>query len=157
MKIRGIVDEDFAQYKKPSMFLICPYCSFKCDKENNNQICQNSSLVNIPIIEINNTTLIQRYINNPITKALVFGGLEPLDSFDEVYSFIKEFRQYSKDPIIIYTGYNKSEIINQINQVKQFKNIIIKFGRYIPNRPSIYDNILEKTLASDNQYAERIS
>ena len=157
MKIRGIVYEDFAQYKKPSMFLICPYCSFKCDKENNNQICQNSSLVKVPIIEVNNTTLIQRYINNPITNALVFGGLEPFDSFDEIYSFIKEFRQYSKDLIIIYTGYNENEIINQIEQIKQFKNIIIKFGRYIPDRPSIYDNILGKTLASDNQYAERIS
>ena len=38
-----------------------------------------------------------------------------------------------------------------------FKNIIIKFGRYIPNRNNKYDEILGVTLASDNQFAEKIS
>ena len=35
--------------------------------------------------------------------------------------------------------------------------IIIKWGRYIPNRPSRYDEILGVTLASDNQYGKQIS
>ena len=38
-----------------------------------------------------------------------------------------------------------------------FDNIIIKFGRYIPNKQSHYDNILGVNLASDNQYAVKIS
>ena len=41
--------------------------------------------------------------------------------------------------------------------LKNYDNIIIKYGRYIPNQPSRYDSILGVTLASDNQYAERIS
>ena len=36
------------------------------------------------------------------------------------------------------------------------KNIIIKFGRFIPNRPSRYDEVLGVELASDNQFAKRI-
>lgn len=157
MRIRGIVDEDFIQYKLPSMFLICPFCSFKCDKESNSQVCQNSSIVSLPIIEIDTLKLVNRYLSNPISKSVVFGGLEPLDSFDEIYEFIKLLRQYSKDTVVIYTGYNKSEIEDKIKQLSLFNNIIMKFGRYVPNRPNIYDKILEKTLASDNQYAEAIS
>ena len=37
-----------------------------------------------------------------------------------------------------------------------FTNIIIKFGRYIPNQKPHYDEVLGVNLASDNQYAERI-
>jgi len=33
MKIVNLIDEDFCQYKKPSMFIGMPKCSFKCDKE----------------------------------------------------------------------------------------------------------------------------
>ena len=157
MRIRGIVDEDFIQYKLPSMFLICPFCSFKCDKESNSNVCQNSSIVSLPIIDVDTLKLVKRYLNNPISKSIVFGGLEPFDSFDEVYSFIELLRQSSNDPIIIYTGYNKSEIVEQISKLSLFNNIIIKFGRYIPNRQSVYDSVLGKTLASDNQYAEVIS
>jgi hypothetical protein len=36
-------------------------------------------------------------------------------------------------------------------------NIIIKYGRFIPNHQPHYDEILGVKLASDNQYAERIS
>ena len=52
---------------------------------------------------------------------------------------------------------NPEEIIDQVEKLMDFKNIIIKFGRYIPDRPSKFDEVLGVTLASDNQYAERIS
>ena len=44
-----------------------------------------------------------------------------------------------------------------INNLKQFPNIIIKFGRFIPNQQSHYDEVLGINLASDNQYAKKIS
>lgn len=37
--LKGLVEEDFINYKKPSMFLIFPYCSFKCDEECGRDIC----------------------------------------------------------------------------------------------------------------------
>ena len=37
-----------------------------------------------------------------------------------------------------------------------YDNIIIKFGRYIPNQQSHFDIVLGVNLASDNQYAERL-
>ena len=61
------------------------------------------------------------------------------------------------DDIVIYTGYKKCEIENQLHQLKQFSNIIVKFGRYIPMQPPIYDEVLGVELASPNQYAERIN
>ena len=61
------------------------------------------------------------------------------------------------DDIVIYTGYKKYEIENQLAQLKQFPNIVVKFGRYIPQQPPVYDEVLGVELASLNQYAERIS
>ena len=159
MQLRGIKYEDITQYYKTSMFLICPFCSFKCDKENGNQICQNSNVINYPIIDINDDKIIHRYLENKMTSAIVFGGLEPMDSFDEVIRFIDKLRnQYScDDDCVIYSGYNKNELIEQIKELKKYKNIIIKYGRFIPNEKAHLDKILGVNLASSNQYAEQLS
>ena len=159
MKIKGLKDEDFVNFKKPSMFIIAPSCTFKCDIDNNCEVCQNSHLAHAPIIEIDNQTLIERYLNNNITKAIVFGGLEPLDNFKEMFDFIKLLRKEycCKDEIVIYTGYNKFELTEQLKILKQFPNIIVKFGRYFKDCEPIYDEVLGLELASPNQYAERIS
>ena len=57
---------------------------------------------------------------------------------------------------MIYTGYDKQEICEQIDKMMNFKNIIIKFGRYVPNQKEHYDEVLGINLASNNQYAEEI-
>lgn len=157
MKIKNIIDEDFTNYKKPSMFIAFPYCTFKCDRECGKPICQNSDLAYAPNIEIETGIIIQRYLNNPITSALVLGGLEPFDSFGDMVSLIYQFRLECDDDIIIYTGYVEDEIFTQVIMLKEFKNIIIKFGRYIPNSNKHYSNLLGIELASDNQYAVKIS
>ena len=41
MFVKGIIDEDFVNYKKPVMYIAFPCCSFKCDKENGARYCQN--------------------------------------------------------------------------------------------------------------------
>jgi len=40
--------------------------------------------------------------------------------------------------------------------LKDFDNIIIKYGRFIPGQEKHYDEILGVYLASNNQYAERL-
>lgn len=156
MKVKGLVDEDLLQYKKPCMFIIFPYCSFKCDKEYGKPICQNSSLAQAKCIDIDIAEIIERYMNNPISKALCCGGLEPMDSYDDLYNLIENFRAFTDDDIVIYTGFNKSEIEDKIKELIPFGNIIIKYGRFTPNQKSHYDKVLGINLASDNQYAERI-
>ena len=157
MKLKQLIDEDFVNYRKPSMFIGTTKCSFKCDKECGMQVCQNSTLATARSIDIDNETLIKRYINNPITSAVVIGGLEPFDTWNELYLFIKQFRRLCSDDIVIYTGYQEDEIKDQIQRLKvEFYNIIVKFGRYIPNKQSHLDEILGVNLASDNQYARRI-
>lgn len=155
--LKDIVDEDFVNYKKTSMFLIFPNCTFKCDKENGNKICQNSSLVREPNVEIEIAAVVNRYCCNSLSHSIVCGGLEPFDSWKELLSLICELRKVTEDDIIIYTGYKEEEITEQINQLAQFSNIIIKFGRFIPNQSSHLDAVLGINLASPNQYARRIS
>lgn len=158
MKIKGIIFEDTVNYKKISLTIMMPICSFKCDKECGIPVCQNSKLANSPDIEINPKKIIKTYyLDNPIVEALVFQGLEPFDTFDDLVDFISEFRKVSDDDIVIYTGYNIEEIPNEICYLQKYNNIIIKFGRYIPNQESHFDDVLGINLASSNQYAEHIS
>lgn len=152
MKIKGLITEDFVNYKKVSMTIIYPYCTFKCGED----YCQNSPLAKSPIIEISIDDLVNRYINNPITEAVIMQGLEPFDSWNDLKEFVQKLREYSNDDIVIYTGYNKDEVIEYVKELSIYSNIIIKFGRYIPNQEKHYDNVLGVYLASENQYAERI-
>lgn len=152
MIIKKIIDEDFSNYKKPSMFICTPRCTMKCGEE----LCQNSPWLKQPDIEVNPIDIIQRYENNGLTQAVVLGGLESFDSWADLYNFIFLFRSVSDDDIVIYTGYTKCEIADKIEQLKQFPNIIVKFGRYVPNQQPHYDEVLGVDLASDNQYAEKI-
>ena len=157
MKIKGIIFEDFVNYKKPSMVIEFPYCNFKCDKECGQKVCQNSDLVNSPNKDISIIRIVKTYMENNITNAIVFQGLEPFDSKHDLYQLIKVFREYTKDDIVIYTGYTEEELDYEIQVLKRlFKNIIIKFGRFIPNQPSYYDETLGVFLASSNQYAKKI-
>ena len=101
--------------------------------------------------------MISVYDKSIFQSSVVFGGVEPFEQFAELYSFICDFRKEHNDDIVIYTGFNKEEISACIDRLKEFRNIIIKFGRYIPNSEKRFDNILGVTLASLNQYAEKIS
>ena len=157
MFIKGIEAENFGNYYKPSMFIAFPNCSFKCDKECGMQVCQNSALAAAPRIEVSMIDLITLYKNNSISEAIVFGGLEPFDSWNDMFSFIQVIRHETLDDIVIYTGYREEEIEDKLSILRQIPNIIIKFGRFIPNREKRYDKILGLQLASDNQYARRIS
>lgn len=170
MKIKGITDECFTDYDFPSLYIAFPHCDFKCDKENGACFCQNSALAKEPDIEISKEELIKRYIDNPITKAIVIGGLEPFDDAVDLLALIDcARRQFGiKDPIVIYTGYEEAELEmgnygrignKEIQQsywknIKESGNIIVKFGRFRPNQEKHFDKILGVWLASNNQYAK---
>ena len=112
----------------------------------------------MPDIKIKIDKVFERYVKNPITEAVILGGLEPFFNFDEVYNLISYFRQKNcNDDFVIYTGYYPNEVENYIEKLKKFKNIIIKFGRFIPKSASVFDKILGVKLASKNQFAEKIS
>lgn len=154
--LKGIVDENFQDYKKASMFLAFPRCDFKCFRELNLPIsmCQNFSSIKSENIKVRIEDIFERYIKNAISESIVLGGLEPFLSFDEMFNLIKYFReQKCDDDFVIYTGYNLNEIKDEIDKIKKFKNIVVKLGRFIPNSKKKFDKILGVTLASENQYA----
>lgn len=157
--VGGVRDEDFVNYKKPSMYLAFPNCTFKCEKECGKRVCQNNTLATSPAIETKIMTVINRYLSNPITKAVVCSGLDPIDSWANLKTFIAEFRRFSEDDIVIYTGYTEEEV-NKMGVLQYLKrnhtNIIMKFGRFIPDSTERYDEVLGVVLASDNQYAKRV-
>lgn len=156
MYIRNIQIEDFINYKKPAMFIGIGKCDWKCCKEGgfDTTMCQNSPLNNTQESFHSINELVRLYLDNNITKAIVFGGLEPLHDqyWKSVYNFIKYFREFSNDDVVIYTGYYPYEIAHILYHLSNFNNIILKFGRFVPNAQTKYDNVLGVELASDNQY-----
>lgn len=155
MKLKFLNELDFVNYKKPSMFIGAPSCTFKCGRMN----CQNSGLANEPIITIPTKQIIDKYRQNKMSEAIVFGGLEPFDNWNELLEFIKLLRReyFIRDDVVIYTGYNKDEIDPQkIELLTNLGNVIIKWGRYIPNGEPHFDEILGINLISSNQYAEKL-
>lgn len=160
MKIKGLKDVDYINYKIPSMFVIFPKCTFKCDKENGCSLCQNSNLAHESTLDISILTLLDRYESNPLSKAIVCGGLEPFDSPEDLTSLVAAARECRgiEDDIVIYTGYTEEELSRTYvyNKIITYKNIIIKFGRFRPNEKPHYDEVLGVNLVSSNQYAKRI-
>jgi len=155
MKLRGLVAEDFCNFKLPSMFIASAVCDWKCCTEagHSADLCQNSPLAQSPIRDISDETLVKMYLSNPITKAIVVGGLEPMLQFDELRHLLSALRaRDTKSPFVIYTGYYPEEIEDKLVALRG-QNVIVKFGRYIPNRPTRYDDLLGVTLISDNQFA----
>lgn len=154
----SITDEVFQDYRKISMFISCIRCDGKCWRELNlpPDTCQNYGMNSQNWKSYKIQDVIDRYMSNELTTAIIFGGLEPMLQFQEILEFIHEFRKVSDDDIIIYTGYLKEELTPQIKELSEYNNIIIKFGRYNPKIPPRFDEVLGITLITGNQYAERL-
>lgn len=162
MRVKTIIDEDFVNYKEPSMFIGCISCGGKCaiDGDFDISVCQNDAWRNAEVIEVDDNALIDRYVANGISKSIVFGLLEPFEQFKELYDFINALRNKRRinDTVVIYTGYEKDEIEEPVALLKDIgKNIIVKFGRFRLGDKPHFDSVLGVALASDNQYAEYIS
>ena len=161
MRVKTIVDEDFVNYKKPSMFIGTISCNGKCCIEAGIplSVCQNDGWRSCAPVVLSNREICMRYLNNKLTSAIVIGGLEPFEQTKEVHKLIWTLRNVfnCNDDVVIYTGFYPDEVEDEVKQLSEFENIIIKFGRYVPNRPSHTDNVLGVELASDNQYAIKIS
>lgn len=160
--LRGLLDEDFIQYKKPSMFLGTCYCTWKCciDANMDKSMCQNSPLAQSMIYTVPLEDIYDRYAKNPITHAIVIGGLEPFQQLDEVLALFCVFRKHGcMDDFVIYTGYEPDEIQSEVYRIERLAEslggkVIIKFGRYKQNDKPRFDPILGVELASSNQYAK---
>ena len=139
MRLRAIETERFQDYILPSFFIASCFCDYKCCKEQGVgvEVCQNAPLSQIPIQDVPD---------------------EDIFANDEIQNLIQVFRSNGcDDTFVIYTGYYEPEIPRQIEELKKFRNIVIKFGRYIDKGQPVYDKVLGVTLASNNQHAEKIS
>lgn len=156
-----MIDEDFVNYLKPSMYIGFPTCTFKCDTDCGRRVCQNRPLATSKKIEISYDEIVERYLKNEITSSIIFAGLEPLDSISDTIGLISEFRKKTNDDIVVYTGYFTGE--PQFDKFAEFvdksgyKNILVKMGRYVPDEPYHYDKLIGVTLASIKQYGKKLS
>lgn len=161
MRIKTIVDESFTEYREPVMYIGSISCDGKCCIEAGIplSVCHNDGWRKNAILTMVDDDIIARYLKNNLTKAICFAGLEPFEQFEEVLDFVSRLRNEHRclDPVIIYTGFDEDEVEVEVEALQAFKNIVIKFGRYIPGQESHYDEVLGVHLASDNQYARIIS
>lgn len=156
MKLKMIVDETAGDYKEPAMFLVTASCVLDCEG------CQNVHLKQMSTKSYSDEDIWKRYFDNLCTSAIVIGGLEPFDEFEDLFNFIHTgigVRPHVRRPtMVIYTGYELDEIdISKFNRLEELSTlydgqIFIKFGRYRADLPSRHSDILGVTLASENQY-----
>lgn len=160
MRYRKIVTEDFTNYKVPSMFIGCIDCDGKCCTEGgfSPSVCCNDVWRKTDVFEVSDREIIKAYLKNPITHAFVFGLLEPMLQFEEIIAFIKALRVDYKcyDDVVIYTGYREDELQEEISELAEYGNVVMKFGRYSPGFQKHFDETLGVFLASPNQYAKRL-
>ena len=151
IRVRDCV-EVFQDYKRSAVMFSAISCDWKCCKEAGRDVCQNMKLTKGEIVVLSFDRAL-KMVKDSITDAVLFAGLEPLLQADELVQFIEYLRQKGiSKPIVIYTGYYPEEI-NQETLLRLAKcQVVMKFGRYIPDRPSRFDEILGITLASDNQF-----
>lgn len=138
-------------YKKAGLYVpIGITCTWKCEK-----CCNVKYRKNDKYILENSDSIINSYKENKLVESLILSGLEPFDNFTQLEVLITEFRNASDDDIVIYSGYEEKEITECLEVLKGL-NIIVKIGRYYPDKSSKFDNILGITLASENQYGIKI-
>lgn len=154
------ITEVFQDYKKAALFLGVCFCDWKCCKESGLPLstCQNYSWSNNEIVEVSFNSIVNRIKGNLLTDAVIIGGLEPLIQINEVVQLISYIRQQGlKNDIVIYTGYYDYEIEdNTLLELKKY-NVLMKCGRYKPNKIPFFSTLLGITLASDNQYVLKLS
>lgn len=142
------------------MTVMFPYCTFKCNKECGRDICQNTPLKDSQLLDISADEIVEKYVSNPISEAIVMQGLEPFDSFEDLCALVCRFSKKSVDDIVIFTGYEEDEITDKVADLESLtmsNTLIIKFGRFIPGQQPHVDPVLGVKLASDNQYAKEIA
>ena len=160
MIVKLVKQDDFVQYKKPCVVVCFPNCTWKCCTEAGipTSVCQNQEMCGLKDIDITPEDVYNLYKESLFAESICCSGLEPMLRFDDVLSLLKYFREHDCNAdFVVYTGYYRNEIEDKIEQLAKYKNVIVKFGRYIPNQEKHYDEVLGVWLASDNQYAERIS
>ena len=160
MIVKLVKQDDFVQYKKPCVVVCFPNCTWKCCTEAGipTSVCQNQEMCGLKDIDITPEDVYNLYKESLFAESICCSGLEPMLQFDDVLSLLKYFREHDCDAdFVVYTGYYRNEIEDKVQELAKYKNVIVKFGRYVPNQEKHYDEVLGVWLASDNQYAERIS
>ena len=160
IELKGIIWEDMVNYKKISTTLMFPKCDFKCDKENGTQLCQNRGLAAAASQTYNIDSIMETYLSNNLSEAIVLQGLEPLDSAPDLFTVAAALKKYNiTDDLVIYTGYNPEDNHARVIDLilpEVPGHLIVKWGRFKPNQLPHYDKVLGVNLASDNQYGEII-
>ena len=163
MRLLGEPRTTFNDYKKTGLYIPTSFCTFKCVKEAKAKgidfvECQNHELIKQEfLLDLSAKDVIEEYIeNDPFIECIILSGLDPMDSFEETFHFIKEFRELSDLEIVIFTGYYEHEVLEDLIRLKEFKDITIKFGRYDPSQKPRFDELGEVNLISGNQYFRRL-
>ena len=91
INIKDIIDEDFVNYKKPSMFIATSTCTFKCEKEDCNVHCQNSKIVKQKTIKENSFLCIE---DARIKKYKIVKSIE-LNKNDLVFTLSDDVKEIS--------------------------------------------------------------
>lgn len=169
MELLDVKFGNIADYKKTSLYIAFPFCSGKCGNKCQNRVFwqqKDKRNNDIHLINYSEDEIVSYYNKLKTHESVVMGGLEPLDSLEDVINLCNKLLENDKPvDIIIYTGYTKEEFLKiEPKFYDVFKNlkpnatncIIFKLGRYDLSQDVEYFNYtLGAKLATSNQFTRK--
>lgn len=155
-----VKSDNITDYIKTSLLLVFPYCSGKCKGCQNYELQKKGDSLKK---QFKIDSIISYYDSLTTHEAIVCAGLEPFDSFNDLYLLVENlFSDENRNiDFVIYTGYYKEEIENLVNNMIKLlkdnnKSLIIKYGRYDETDIKEWkSNILGVKISTKNQYIEK--
>ena len=134
MQLKKIEETKTLYNNELSLYLIASSCKWKC------KICPNAHYSRFETVDIPNTDILQKFKSDDNLKAIVIGGLEPMDQMNDLRGFIFDARKFfepgDRPKIVIYTGYemdelNKMHYSGLASELMQYGNAMVIAGRNI--------------------------
>lgn len=117
--------------------------------------CFHQDRFDLPIIEEESSSIIDRVLEGSYTNGIVLGGFEWMEQYDEMINLIEEARGANLE-VILFTHYTAEEISEYYSELLNYKGVYVKCGEYDKKCLSATYTSYGVPLASTNQAIYKI-
>ncbi|MCH4890037.1 radical SAM protein [Acidaminobacter sp. JC074] len=118
--------------------------------------CFNQSLKEAPIFYKKADEVLDEIMSNPFNEGVILAGLEWSLQPSELMAMIKSCA--SKNiPVIVYTGHKIETFLRRVPKIKNYPEVLIKYGAYDESKLSLTHEAYGVRLASTNQNIQSVA
>jgi len=118
--------------------------------------CFNQSLKEAPIFYKKADEIMDEIMSNPFNEGVILAGLEWSLQPTELLALVKSATVRNM-PVIVYTGHDINTFLRRVPLIKQFTEVLVKYGAYDESKLSLTHEAYGIKLASTNQHIDSIA